>query len=157
MASTNIGGVFSISVDAGDATVPLAANTVLNATEFAALTYEAVPNMGTHGDTGVDQNIVTFPTWDNQLTAQQKGAATGKNYDVVFLDEPSDGMTALTTASAIANGNNFAFKIQWPDDRIEFGRGVVTAPGYGKGSNEDFATVTFTIAANQAIVKATAP
>jgi len=153
MSNTNIGGTFSISVDSVDATIPEVANTTLDETAFGALTWQAVPNMGTHGDTGVDQNMVSFPTWDNLLTVQQKGAAIGKTYEVIFLDQASDGMTALQAASAIDNNNNFAFKLQWPDGRIEYGRGVVSAPGYSKGSNEDFATVAFNIAANQPIVQ----
>ena len=156
MSSTNIGGVFSISVDSSDATVPVVANTTLDATAFAALTWEPVPNMGTHGDTGVDQNMVSFQTWDNLLTVQQKGSATGMTYTVVFLDEASDGMTALQAAAEIDNNNNFAVKLQWPDGRIEYGRGVVSAPSYGKGSNEDFAIVTFNVASNQPIVKSSA-
>ena len=152
MANTNIGGVFSIS------TTPVeSADLPLDESGFASLNYTPVPNMGSHGDTGVEQNIVSYPTWDNLLTVQQKGSATGAQYEVRFLDEPSPGMTAMLSASAIDNGNQYAFKIEWPDGRIEYNAGIVTAPSFPKGENEAFAEAVFTIAANQEIVKSTTP
>ena len=152
MANTNIGGVFSISttpVESGD--LPL------DESGFSSLAYTPVPNMGSHGDTGVEQNTVGYPTWDNLLTIQKKGAATGAEYEVRFLDEASAGMTAMLGAAAIENNNDYAFKIEWPDGRIEYGAGTVKAPKFPKGENESFAEAVFTIISNQEIVKSTTP
>lgn len=152
MARTNIGATFAIATVATPSPapdVPLAQNADLGAAAFAALTYTTVPNVITIGETGVDQNMVSQPLWDKQLSAQQKGAATGAQFPVTILDEASDGRTAMDVASAISDQNNYAFKITYSDGSVEYNRGVVSAPKYPKGGNEDFAQVTYTIASNQ--------
>jgi len=45
--------------------------------------------------------------------------------------------------------NNYAFKLEWPDGRIEYNRGLVGAPTFPKGANEDFAEAVFMLALNQ--------
>ena len=146
MARTNIGATFSIS---GTGSTPSAQNSALNAGGFGALTWIEVPNVGNIGDTGVDQNMVSYPVWGSALAVQTKGAATGAQAELRVLDLPSNGMTALKAAAGITNLNNYAFRIQWPDGRIEYNRGVVGAPSYTKGNNEDFAEAVFTVALNQ--------
>lgn len=147
---TNIGGIFSVAVESAGGT-PDPNNADLNLAAFQALTYAAVPNMGTHGDTGVDQNIVNFDTWD-RLSQKQKGMAIGKDVEVAFLDAAagvSVGLDALKEAADIVETDDFAFFILWPDLSEEYYRGVVAAPSYGKGGGEDFKIVTFTIGINQ--------
>ena len=148
MARTNIGGKFYIAVGSGG-TTPDPQNADLSASAFGGLTYAQVPNMGQHGDTGIQQNLVSYSMWDKQLAEQQKGQATGAQAEVRFLDEDSDGMTAMKAAASVSDGNNYAFKIVFSDGSIEYNRGVVSAPTYPKGSNEDFAEAVFTIAFNQ--------
>ena len=150
---THIGATLAIAVTS-DPTVPDPQNTDLSASEFAALTYEDVPNLGTHGDTGVDQNIVTFPIWDRALAEQQKGAATGAQSEMTFLDVASDGLTAMKAAAGVTEGDNFALRITYSNGDIEYNRGVISAASFGKGENEAFRTVTFTMAANQEVVQA---
>jgi len=145
-ARTNIGGTLSI---AATATVPDAQNTDLDAAAYALLTWVEIPNVGNIGDTGVDQNMVSYPTWGERLTQQLKGAATGAQAEIRVLDVASDGMTALKAAADVTDLNNYAFKIEWPDGSIEYNRGVVGAPSYTKGSNEDFAEAVFMVALNQ--------
>lgn len=147
---TNIGGIFSIATITATA-VPDPQNADLDVSGFAALTYQAIPNMGTHGDTGVDQNIVNYDTWD-RLSQKQKGMAIGKDVEVAFLDIAagvSNGMDAMKLAADIVETDDFAFNILWPDTTVEYYRGVVAAPSYGKGGGEDFKIVTFTIGINQ--------
>lgn len=150
---THIGATLAIAVTS-TATVPDPQNSDLTASEFGALTWQSVPNLGTHGDTGTDQNIVTFPIWDKALAEQQKGSATGAQAEMTFLDVASDGLTALKAAAAVTEGDNFAFRITYSNGDIEYNRGVVSAASYGKGENEAFRTVTFTLAANQEVVQA---
>jgi hypothetical protein len=147
MANTNLQGKFYIAVDSSGNPDPQASD--LDTSGFGALTWEQVPNLGTHGDTGVDQNVVSYSTWDNTLSPQQKGEATGAQPEVEFLDEDSTGMTAMKSAASISDQNNYAFKIEWSDGKIEYNRGIVNAPSYPKGANEDFRRVTFTLAFNQ--------
>ena len=143
---TNIGATLSI---AATATVPDAQNTDLDAAAYALLTWVDIPNVGNIGDTGVDQNMVSYPTWGERLTKQLKGAATGAQAEIRVLDVASDGMTALKAAADVTDLNNYAFKIEWPDGSIEYNRGVVGAPSFTKGGNEDFAEAVFMVALNQ--------
>lgn len=144
---TNIGGSFYIAVDSDSEPVPQ--NSELTASQYDGLTWLQVPNMGQHGDTGVEQNMVTYSTWDNRLAIQQKGEATGASAEVRFLDVDSAGLTAMKAAGAIEDLNNYAFKLEWPDGRIEYNRGLVGAPTFPKGANEDFAEAVFMLALNQ--------
>ena len=147
MARTNIGGVLSI---AGTGTTPAVHNTDLNQAGFdGIMAWITIPNVGNIGDTGVDQNMVSYPVWDKALAVQTKGGATGQQAEIRVLDLPSDGLTALKAAAAVTNLNNYAFKIEWPDGSIEYNRGVVGAPTYSKGGNEDFAEAVFVVALNQ--------
>ena len=148
MARTNIGTKFYIAVES-DGTTPDPQNSDLTASGFGGLTWAQVPNMGTHGDTGVQQNTASYPTWDQPLVEQQKGQATGISSDREFLDEQSDGMTAMKAAASVTDQNNYAFKLLAVDGSIEYNRGIVMGPSYPKGSSEDFARVVFTIALNQ--------
>lgn len=149
---TNIGatlGIATVTTPSPDPDNPLAQNDDLLVGGFADLTYTTIPNVGNIGDTGVDQNMVSYPTWGETLTKQLKGAATGAQAEIRVLDVASDGLTALKLAGAVTNLNNYAFKITWPDGSVEYNRGVVGAPSYSKGSNEDFAEAIFTVALNQ--------
>ena len=148
MGRTNVGGKFYIAVET-DGITPQPQNFELSNDEFGGLNWQNIPKMGSMDDTGVQQNTASYPTWDQPLTAQKKGQATGVSFKVRFLDAPSDGMTAMKKAAAHSDPNNYAFKTQWPDGSIEYNRGEVSAPLYPKGSNEDFVEAVFTISLNQ--------
>lgn len=149
MARTNIGAAVAIATES-DGTTPDPQQTDLTASTYAALSYTDIPNVITVGDTGVNQNIVSQPLWDNRVSAQQKGSATGATFPITILDEASNGRTALDAAAAIAELNNFAFRITYSDGTIEYNRGVVAAPTYPKGGNEEFSRATYQVATNQA-------
>lgn len=142
---TNQGAIFSIS--------STAANSDLDESGFEALTYVPVPNLSTMGDTGVSQNLVSYPTWDRQVLCKGKGQADAGDPTVEFGDSPSTGMTAMIAAGAVDNPDNYAFKIEWPDGSIEYNRGLVTGPQYLKGGNEDFKRVLFSLGLQQAPVR----
>jgi hypothetical protein len=139
---TNSGGVFSISTtEAGCDDLALS--------DFAALTYALVPNMGTHGDTGISQNLVSYSTWDRNVTRKGKGEADAQSPQVEFLDTESAGMDIMLTAADVDNQTNYAFRIVWPDGSTEYNRGLVTGPMRMKGGNEDFKRVQFTLGLQQ--------
>ena len=139
--STNFGGTFAISTTV--------ANTDLTLSGFAGLTYTAVPNIGNHGDSGVSQNVVSYSTWDRNVTNKGKGEADAGSPTVEFLDVASAGMTLLLAAADVDNANSYAFKITWPDGSIEYNRGIVTGPARLKGGNEDFKRLSFNLGFNQ--------
>lgn len=138
---TNFGGLFSISTTAE--------NSDLTLSGFVGLSYTPVPNIGTHGDSGVSQNVVNYSTWDRNVIAKGKGEADAGSPVVEFLDVASAGMTLLLAAADVDDANSYAFKILWPDDSVEYNRGVVTGPVRLKGGNEDFKRLQFNLGFNQ--------
>lgn len=147
---TNFGGSFAIS------NAPVGCDD-LDLSDFASLSYVEVPNMGTHGDTGISQNLVNYSTWDRSVIRKGKGEADAQNPDVEFLDVPSAGMDLMLAAAAVSNGENYAFRVTWTDGSVEYNRGLVTGPLRLKGANEDFKRVQFTLGLQQEPVTVEAP
>jgi len=139
---TNFGGTFAITA--------IAANTdVADKTAYLALVYTEVPNVGSFGDTGVSQNVVSYSTWDRNVAAKGKGEADAGSPTVEFLDVASAGMTIMETNAAVDNANSYAMRIEWPDGTTEYNRGIVTGPMRLKGGNEDFKRVSFNLGFSQ--------
>ena len=139
---TNFGGTFSVTA--------IAANVdVADLAAYEALVYTEVPNVGSFGDTGVSQNVVSYSTWDRNVAAKGKGEADAGSPAVEFLDVTSAGMTILLTNAAVDMSDSFAFKIEWPDGTTEYNRGIVTGPMRLKGGNEDFKRVSFNLGFSQ--------
>ena len=101
--TTNFSGTFAIST--------AAAATDLDESGFAALTYTAIPNMGNHGDSGVNQNIVNYSTWDRNVICKGKGEADAGSPTVEFLDVDGAGLDLLIAAADVDNANAYAFKL----------------------------------------------
>lgn len=146
---TNFGGKFYISTTAQNAD--------LTESEFSALSYTQVPNLGNHGETGTNQNLVNYSTWDRNVICKGKGEANAGDPEVEFLDISSAGMDLIVAAAAVNNTNAYAFKVEWADGSIEYNRGVVTGPRRPKGGNEDFKRVMFTLGMNQEAIAVDAP
>lgn len=145
----NFGGKVSISTTAQNAD--------LDESGFEGLAYIEVPNLGTHGDTGVTQNLVSYNTWDRIVACKRKGQATAQDFTLEFLDAPSAGMAAMEAAGAPGNIDAYAIKTEWPDGSVEYNRGVITGPVLMKGSNEDFKRAQFTVGAQQVPIRVDAP
>jgi len=139
---TNFGGIFSVTA--------IAANVdVADLSAYEALVYTEVPNVGSFGDTGVSQNVVSYSTWDRNVASKGKGEADAGSPAVEFLDVASAGMAILLTNADVDNANSYAYKIEWPDGTTEYNRGVVTGPMRMKGGNEDFKRLSFTFGFSQ--------
>lgn len=138
---TNQGGTFAISTTT--------ANADLDESGFSALTYVEVPGLSTSGDTGVTQNVVSYPTWDQQVVCKGKGMADAGDPTLEFVDAPSAGMSAMLAAAEVDNQDNYAFRYTWADGTVEYNRGLVTGPQYLKGGNEDFKRIAFTLGLQQ--------
>lgn len=141
--TTNITAKFYIATDSSDNPDPQ--NSDLSLSEFSALSYEQVPKLMDHGETGVNQNVVSFPTWDDELVPQEKGQATGNTAPLQFLLQTTDatGMTALKAAASISDQNEYATKILWSTGEVEYNRGLIMAPSYPKGGPEGARMATF--------------
>lgn len=139
---TNLGAIFYVSSET--------ANDDLTLSEFEALTWNEVPNLGTMGDTGISQNVVNYPTWGRPVLCKGKGQADAGDPTVEFQDIASAGMDLMDAYAAFDNANNYGFKIAWPDGSEEYNRGLVTGPSRPKGGNEDFKRKVFTLGLQQA-------
>lgn len=147
---TNFGGSFAIS------TTPVGCDD-LDLSDFESLAYEAVPNMGTHGDTGISQNVVSYSTWDRNVIQKGKGEADAQNPDIEFIDKASAGMDIMLAAADVNNTDNYATRVTWADGSVEYNRGIVTGPMRMKGGNEDFKRVQFSLGYNQQPITVEAP
>jgi len=142
MSITNLGGTFGIST--------VAQNDDLTLSEFEGLTYTSVGSIGNIGDTGINQNAVSYSTWDRPVLQKGKGEADAGSPTLEFLDVPSAGQDAMLAAAAFDNADNFAFVIEWPDGSKEYNRGLVMGPTRPKGGNEDFKRLVYTLGLQQA-------
>ena len=148
-AITHSGGTVSIC------TTPQ--NEDLTASEFEGLTYIEIANVGNLGERGANTNIVTWDGWNTDVA--QKGKGITNAGDPVLevarkLDDP--GQIALA-AAGLAKRDNYALRVDYPDDSVQFLRGLVTGPTEPGGRNEDFVLHNYTIALNQRPIDVEAP
>lgn len=151
MASNNIGSKVYIACES-DGTTPdpfTDANLPLEASDFAALNWVEIPNIGTVGDTGYEQNMTTYDIWGSNLSKKTKGIATGRDVELRCLDETSDGLTAVKAATSISDNNNYALKIEKANGDIEYNAGRMSGQGLSKGGPEDYSEFFWTFGINQ--------
>lgn len=101
--------------------------------DIAGAAYVQVPGVGSIGDTGIQQDIVTYSTINGGLTAQGKGDATGINWDIEILDRPSAAKDILDEAASPDNADSYATRVEWADGESEYLINQVHSPTYVKG------------------------
>lgn len=134
----NLEATLSIAVGS-DTSVPDPQNADLTESEFAALTWQEIPNVVNGPDTGGSTSFVERMTWADKLTGSFQGGVSGNESEIrlaIQTSNDSDGRTALLAAAADVS-NEFAFKFQWPNGRIEYGRLLIGEPTLTKGAKED--------------------
>jgi len=159
-ASTNSGSKFYIST-----TVQ---NNDLNQAGFEALTWTQIKGVGSHGETGVNTNMVDYDTWDTEFVQKAKGTSNAGDPEVELARIATDaGQIALRAAGDHFNKNNYAFKIvrndlpatgASPRATTIYNRGLAAGPRTPQGRNEDFDLEIYMLALQQKqiIVEATA-
>ena len=143
---SNIDAKFYIAVDDTDSDVPDPQNSDLNATQFGALDWEEIPEVINGPDTGGDQNMLAQSVWGRQLDEPVKGSVVGASSELRLAipdGAQSDGRKALGAAAAFNDNNAFAYKYEWPNGRIEYGRIKFGTPRFPKGGKEDFPEEVF--------------
>lgn len=147
-AFTNSGSTVAISTTA--------VNEDQDATEFAALTYTAIANVGSLGERGANTNIVSYDTWDTETVKKGKGTTNAGDPQLeVAVDLADAGQVAVRAAAGTKD--NYAFKVTRPNGDIQYLRGLVTGPTEPGGRNEDFVVNVFTLALNQKPLDVPAP
>lgn len=129
----------------------------LDKDDFEALDWVQVKAVGSHGETGSTTNILTYDTWDTDVTQKAKGITDAGSPDIELARLPNDpGQDALRAAAA--TNLNYAFKIMRNDKpntnpaskpTTIYNLGLVTGPRRPMGRNEDFDLETFTLGLNQ--------
>lgn len=129
----------------------------LDAAAFALLTWVQVKGLGNHGETGSTTNILSYDTWDTDVTQKAKGITDAGSPEIELLNLPTDaGQIILRTAAG--TNLNYAFKIEGNDKpdsdpdstpTVRYNRGLVTGPRNPNGRNEDFDLEVFTLGLNQ--------
>lgn len=123
--------------------------------EFAALTWVEVKYVGNIGETGTQENIISYDTMDTTVTQKQKGIANAGDPTVeVAYDADDDGQQAMRDAAETRM--NYAFKFEFDDaptlvgtPTIKYNRGIVAGPAEPNGGPEDFLLNVFTLGLNQ--------
>jgi len=132
----------------------------LTASEFAALTWTEIGQVGAWPQTGPATNIISYDTMDTAVTAKQKGVTDAGGGDIELARLGTDAGQIALRAAALMN-SNFAFKVTDNDappfvapaigstPTTYYNRGMVTGPVHPNGRNEDFVLEVFTLAMNQ--------
>jgi len=133
-------------------------NKDLTETEFKALAFVQVSNVGSVGERGINTNIVQYDTWDTLVAKKGKGITNAGDPQVEVAESLTDpGQIAMRAAGAPGVPDAYAFKIERPDGGLEFLRGLVTGPNKPGGRNEDFRLNTYTLGLNQAPIDVPPP
>lgn len=141
---TNAGSKF-YACAAAQATAPA------NAAAYALLTWVEVKGVGNVGEMGTATNILSYPTWGDDVTRKQKGMSNAGDPTVEVARDAADAGQDLLRTQARTK-LKYAFKIL-RDDAPEVGGtgtiiynwGLVTGPTRPMGENEDFDVEVFTL------------
>jgi hypothetical protein len=142
---TNAGGRFFVCSTA-QATAPA------NAAAYALLTWVKVSSVGSIGEMGVQTNILSYDTWDDDVTRKQKGMSNAGDPAIEVARIAGDPGQVILRNQAKTK-LRYAFKIERDDDMGGAGDtgttlynwGLVTGPTRPMGRNEDFDLEVFTL------------
>lgn len=146
MAKTNAGRKFYICETAQAAD--------LTKSQFEALTWLEVNNVGSIGESGIQTNIVSYDELGTTVTQKAKGISNAGDPAVECARNPTDPGQIALRAMALTN-LDYAYKTEDNDapsgftNSIYYNRGLVTGPTRPNGRNEDFVLEVFTLALNQ--------
>lgn len=151
MANTNKGRRFYIAVETAGQPVPLAQPADLSQSEYEALNWLEVKNVGAVGETGTNTNIVSYDELATEVTQKNKGISNAGDPVVECARNPADpGQQAMRAAGKTKY--YYAFKTEDADapdadqtNSVYFNRGLVTGPTRPGGRNEDFILENFTL------------
>lgn len=128
---------------------------VLTKSDYEALTWIEVGNVGAVGESGTQTNIPTYDELGTDVTQKGKGISNAGDPTIECARNPTDpGQIALRDAAK--TNFNYAFKFEDRDapdanhtNSVYYNRGLVTGPTRPNGRNEDFILEVFTLALNQ--------
>lgn len=156
MANTNKGRKFYIAtvttgVAPDEVTSPVAQPHDLTQTEYEALEWTEVKNVGSVGETGTSTNVVSYDELATEVTQKNKGISNAGDPPVECARNPSDLGQKMMRQAAKTKFYH-AFKTEDADapaanmtNSVYFNRGLVTGPTRPNGRNEDFILEVYTL------------
>lgn len=131
---------------------PTPQNRNLTESDYNALDWVLVSGLGNLGETGKSTNVLTYDTWETEVSDKAKGITDAGSPTLEVARDPEDeGQSILRAAGAVGNNNKYAFKILRADGpiggtgTIQYNRGIVAGPTRPNGANEDFDLEVFTL------------
>ena len=128
-----------------------AQNSNLVKTDYEGLTWIEVGGVGSVGELGKQQNVLTYDTWGESVIQKSKGMTNAGDADLEVARDAADaGQDVLR--SIAGNPDKYAFKIVYDDGTngntgtVVYNRGMVLGPRRPNGRNEDFILEIFTLA-----------
>lgn len=141
MAKTLKGRVVYVCA-AAQATLPL------NLAAFQALTFVAVGNVGSIGESGPNTNMPAYDELETDVTQKGKGITDAGNPPIECSYSSTDPGQIILRAAALTNSD---YAVAWVDDDgvTYYNCGKINGPTHPNGRNEDFRLDVFTVGANQ--------
>lgn len=123
----------------------------LDAAGYAALPWILISNVGNHGETGSNTNILTYDTWDTDVIQKTKGITDAGSPEIEVARIQDDAGQLIMRAAGLTR-YYYAFKMERNDKpdatgtpTILYNRGLVTGPTRPHGRNEDFDLEMYTL------------
>lgn len=136
-------------------TCATAQNAILSKAQFDALVWVEVGGVGSHGETGSTTNILTYPTWGDQVVQKAKGLTDAGSPEIEVARNMGDAGQDIMRAQVLTP-DNYAFKVLVNDmpaggtsGTIKYNRGLVTGPRHPNGRVEDFDLEIYTLGLQQ--------
>lgn len=127
-------------------------NSNLTEADYEGLPWTLIKGVGNLGETGKSTNVLTYNTWDTEVSDKAKGITDAGSPTLEVARDPFDpGQDILREAGKVGNNNKYAFKIQRADGEIggtgtiQYNRGIVGGPTRPNGQNEDFDVEIFNL------------
>jgi len=156
MADTLKNRKFYIACTAADGPSPDPQDTDLaDAAAYAALDWTQVKHVGSIGETGTKDNIVSYDEMDTDVVQKQKGISNAGDPPIEVARVGSDNGQKAMRAAGLTK-NSYAFKVVDDDmpsggttPTIYYMRGLVGGPTRPNGRQENFNLEVYTLGLKQ--------
>lgn len=136
MSNTNSGAILSFCITPKP--------TELSQAEYSALVWLQIKKVGSMDAIGTDTNVLSYDTWDQDVTDKGKGMSNAGD-PTVELSRQADDAGQVALRAAAKTKYKYAFKVERQDapdatysNTIIYNRGIVMGPTRPQGRNEDF-------------------
>jgi hypothetical protein len=149
MSGSNIGAKLYVAVDGSGDILPQ--NSSLNQAAYEALTWLQVGKVSNHGETGTTTNVLTDPTWDEDVEQQFAGTSNAGSPEVEVRRVGSDpGQIQMRIGAELSNRvNNYAFKIERLSGECRYNRGIILGSRVVNGEVEGLDHEIYQLGLNQ--------